>query len=387
MREILSGRRRVRLILIGMLVLVGAGVAGTSVANAVVTAPSPGVVLSGFCTYGKGYYSNSTVAAQQINTYELGVAIGNTLTYDWLPTNTNVVVGAGNKAVTVDQGTAWLQQAIGSGGTPGAFSASATNSTDMGTGRDLASQTLAQQINEDFGDFFISSATATGTDSLSLVNMAGVSLAGSRLTSAQANALNGQAAVQVLQNADVALGDGVLPYGLSFAQLTGLLSSLNGAFDGCGAASSFAKAHLYQPFLTSNAFTGKRASTVSTGWASKPTYNTFSGTVSNVPNLGCDAGDFANFPVGDVALIERGTCTFVIKVLNARAAGASAAIIYNRTDGFPCPAVPTPGSSACEALFAMGGGVPSTIPAAFVQRSTGLALLNGAAPVTVFVQQ
>ena len=32
---------------------------------------------------------------------------------------------------------------------------------------------------------------------------------------------------------------------------------------------------------------------------------------------GCDAADFAGFPGGDVALIERGSCTFAIKATNA----------------------------------------------------------------------
>jgi len=44
---------------------------------------------------------------------------------------------------------------------------------------------------------------------------------------------------------------------------------------------------------------------------------------------GCEASDFAGFPAGNVALIQRGTCTFREKADNAVAAGASAAIIFN----------------------------------------------------------
>ena len=44
---------------------------------------------------------------------------------------------------------------------------------------------------------------------------------------------------------------------------------------------------------------------------------------------GCEASDFAGFTPGNVALIQRGTCTFRLKSLNAEAAGASAVIIYN----------------------------------------------------------
>jgi Zn-dependent M28 family amino/carboxypeptidase len=45
---------------------------------------------------------------------------------------------------------------------------------------------------------------------------------------------------------------------------------------------------------------------------------------------GCEAADFAGFPVGNIALVQRGTCTFAAKALNAEAAGASAVIIFNQ---------------------------------------------------------
>ena len=45
---------------------------------------------------------------------------------------------------------------------------------------------------------------------------------------------------------------------------------------------------------------------------------------------GCEAADFAGFPAGNIALIQRGTCTFAAKALNAQAAGASAVIIFNQ---------------------------------------------------------
>ncbi len=44
---------------------------------------------------------------------------------------------------------------------------------------------------------------------------------------------------------------------------------------------------------------------------------------------GCQASDFAGFLPGNIALIQRGTCTFAQKVANAEAAGASAAVIFN----------------------------------------------------------
>lgn len=45
---------------------------------------------------------------------------------------------------------------------------------------------------------------------------------------------------------------------------------------------------------------------------------------------GCEAADFAGFPAGNIALIQRGTCNFSVKALNAAAAGASAVIIFNQ---------------------------------------------------------
>lgn len=44
---------------------------------------------------------------------------------------------------------------------------------------------------------------------------------------------------------------------------------------------------------------------------------------------GCEAADFAGFPAGSIALVQRGFCTFRIKAENARAAGATAVVIFN----------------------------------------------------------
>jgi Zn-dependent M28 family amino/carboxypeptidase len=50
----------------------------------------------------------------------------------------------------------------------------------------------------------------------------------------------------------------------------------------------------------------------------------------NTSTSGCEASDFAGFPAGDIALIQRGTCTFQIKAENAAAAGALGVIIFNQ---------------------------------------------------------
>jgi hypothetical protein len=391
-----------------VIVLTALATVPATFAEAAVAAPSPGVVAGGFCTYRTGYLATSTQAAQRINTYFAAGSVGSeifhvgnvetptddpaTYAYTWRKTGTLVPVGKGKNAVQVDSGVAALRQAVGSAGQPGAFSTNATNPTNMGTGGILGSQALAEKVNQGFSEVFVT--PATGFSGLSFVGIEGVALDGVPLTAAQAAALNGQATLQVREAADVALGGGPLPYGLSFAQLTSLIDLVNGSFESC-APSGFAQAHIYQPYVTSNAFPGeKRPSTVST-FASKPTYNTFAADVVPVSpdadgrRLGCTSDSYTAFPAGKIALIERGVCTFYQKVSVANAAGASAAIIFNSAPAAGCPTVPVPGANNCEALVGMGaatGVAPLPIPAAFVQRSTGVALRDGSA-VTAFVQQ
>jgi hypothetical protein len=89
-------------------------------------------------------------------------------------------------------------------------------------------------------------------------------------------------------------------------------------------------------------------------------------------------------PSGKIALIERGGCRFDNKIARAQQAGAIGVIVYNQAGG----------ANGDETLILMGvdnpviDGPPGiadtevTIPAVFVQRSTGLLLRDGAAPVT-----
>jgi hypothetical protein len=383
MRSIRGSRLAVAL---GVLMLAASGV-GFATASAT---PTAGFADGAFCTYGKGYFSNSAEAAQRIQgglPFSIG---GGANTYSWTQ-------------------VAPLQQAVGSGGPPGALSASATNPTDVGTGGDLAAQTLALTLNINLSERVL---TPTGFAAVSLVDMNGVKLDGVPLTAAQVGALNGQAVVQVREAANVALGGGALPYGLSFAQLTDLEKILNESFSNsykangvtqpCGQPSKFAQTHLYQPYVTSNAFAGRRPASISL-FAPKPAYNTFSGEVVYV-GRGCPAGSingsnaedtYLADPTGKIALIERGACRFDYKVAQAQLKGAAAAIVFNSAAGG-------------EALVVMGGnnpvvlvppptftwsgfGTTITIPAAFVQRSTGLLLRNDppqvTPPVTAFVQQ
>ena len=73
---------------------------------------------------------------------------------------------------------------------------------------------------------------------------------------------------------------------------------------------------------------------------------------------GCEAADFAGFPEGNIALIQRGTCTFGEKAQAAATAGAAGVILFNQGNGedrsgllngtlaaVPDPAVPVVGGT------------------------------------------
>ena len=53
------------------------------------------------------------------------------------------------------------------------------------------------------------------------------------------------------------------------------------------------------------------------------------GPTPSTSNSGCEASDFSGFTSGNIALIQRGTCTFALKAQNAEAAGAVGVIIFN----------------------------------------------------------
>jgi Zn-dependent M28 family amino/carboxypeptidase len=50
---------------------------------------------------------------------------------------------------------------------------------------------------------------------------------------------------------------------------------------------------------------------------------------ASTSNSGCEAADFAAFVPGNIALLQRGTCTFGDKAVNAEAAGAVGVMIFN----------------------------------------------------------
>ena len=52
--------------------------------------------------------------------------------------------------------------------------------------------------------------------------------------------------------------------------------------------------------------------------------------LGNTSTSGCEAADFNGFTAGNIALLQRGTCTFEIKAENAAAAGAVGIVIFNQ---------------------------------------------------------
>ncbi len=52
--------------------------------------------------------------------------------------------------------------------------------------------------------------------------------------------------------------------------------------------------------------------------------------MGNASTSGCEGADFAGFPAGNIALIQRGACSFQLKAENAAAAGAVGVVIFNQ---------------------------------------------------------
>jgi Zn-dependent M28 family amino/carboxypeptidase len=91
--------------------------------------------------------------------------------------------------------------------------------------------------------------------------------------------------------------------------------------------------------------------------------------------------DFAGFPSGAIALIQRGSCSFALKVANAQTAGAKAVIIFNqgtagRTDLLTTATAVPPAGSAFTTI---------TIPLVGASFATGQALSQPGTVATVSV--
>ena len=96
--------------------------------------------------------------------------------------------------------------------------------------------------------------------------------------------------------------------------------------------------------------------------------------LGNTSTSGCEAADFAGFPAGNIALLQRGTCTFELKAENAAAAGAVGIVIFNQGNlaaptarASPPSRLPptTPAASRCSAPPTRSGRrSPGLVPGA-----------------------
>ncbi|GAA4406374.1 aminopeptidase PaaP [Fodinibacter luteus] len=86
---------------------------------------------------------------------------------------------------------------------------------------------------------------------------------------------------------------------------------------------------------------------------------------ANSSTSGCEAADFAGFPTGGIALLQRGTCGFAVKALNAQAAGAAGAVIMNEGQ---------PGRTGL--LNMIGDATGLTIPVVFATYDAGADLAS-----------
>jgi len=98
------------------------------------------------------------------------------------------------------------------------------------------------------------------------------------------------------------------------------------------------------------------------------------GATANTSNSGCEPEDFTGFTAGNIALIQRGTCTFFQKAINAQDAGASGVLIFNEGQ-----------AGRTDALSGTLGSPDFTIPVLFTTFALGedLYSLSQAGPVSI----
>jgi hypothetical protein len=89
---------------------------------------------------------------------------------------------------------------------------------------------------------------------------------------------------------------------------------------------------------------------------------------------GCTASDFSGFVPGRIALVQRGTCFFGVKVQNAQAAGAAGVIIFNEGNTNP----DRTGLLVGSLVDAAGNPIIPTIPVAFTTFAVGKSLFDQA---------
>lgn len=100
--------------------------------------------------------------------------------------------------------------------------------------------------------------------------------------------------------------------------------------------------------------------------------------LGNTSNSGCDDADFAGFPAGTIALVQRGTCPFADKAIKAQAAGAAGVITFNQ------------GNEATDARMnlivgTLGGSNVVGIPVVGASYEQGVALSQAGSSANMFV--
>ena len=102
--------------------------------------------------------------------------------------------------------------------------------------------------------------------------------------------------------------------------------------------------------------------------------------LGNTSSSGCEATDFAGFTAGTIALIQRGTCPFADKAVNAEAAGAAGVIIFNQGN--------TAAADRQELIVGtLGGSDVVGIPVVGASYAQGVALAQAGSTAKVFVPE
>ncbi|WP_273427550.1 M20/M25/M40 family metallo-hydrolase [Marinobacter sp.] len=98
------------------------------------------------------------------------------------------------------------------------------------------------------------------------------------------------------------------------------------------------------------------------------------GADANTSTSGCEATDFTGFTAGNVAVIQRGSCSFAQKAQNAQDAGATGVIIFNEGQ-----------EGRTDAFLGTLGGPDFSIPIVGAAFSVGTELASGGVEVNLFV--
>jgi Zn-dependent M28 family amino/carboxypeptidase len=100
--------------------------------------------------------------------------------------------------------------------------------------------------------------------------------------------------------------------------------------------------------------------------------------LGNTSTSGCNDADFAGFPAGTIALVQRGGCPFADKAIKAQAAGAAGVVIFNQGDL---------ATDARTGLIVgtLGGSSVVGIPVVGASYDQGVALSQAGSSANIFV--